>query len=148
MGQFNRLVTKCYEMAHLKAPAYPVVKDLFDAIDVRKDGQIDLKEWQQAFEAQTEGSNQLSIKTTEMASWEHSRDYDKIGFLMAKHRKLVQDAFKRYLESKGVQGSLFTFSQGKKALDDWLYANFKGTVTDAQLRCVFSVAQVPTESQL
>lgn len=39
-------MTKCYEVAHMKAPAYPVVKDLFDTIDIRKDGMLDLKEWQ------------------------------------------------------------------------------------------------------
>ena len=42
-------MTKCYEMAHLKAPTYPIAKDLFDTIDVRKDGTLDVKEWQQTF---------------------------------------------------------------------------------------------------
>jgi len=32
-------------MAHLKAPNYPIAKDLFDTIDVRKDGVLDVKEW-------------------------------------------------------------------------------------------------------
>lgn len=59
---------------------------------------------------------------------------------MAKHRKLVIEAFKSHLQKQGVTSTLFSFSQGKLALDDWLYANFKGAVTDAQLRCVFSVA--------
>jgi hypothetical protein len=50
-------MTKCYEVAHLKPPAYPVVKDLFDTIDIRKDGSLDLKEWQQTFGQVTEGGN-------------------------------------------------------------------------------------------
>ena len=32
-------------MAHIKAPGYSVIRDLFSLIDVRKDGLIDLKEW-------------------------------------------------------------------------------------------------------
>lgn len=68
-------MTKCYEMAHLKVPAYPVVKDLFDTVDIRKDGLVDLKEWQQTFGAVTEGTNQLSVKTTPMAVWENSREF-------------------------------------------------------------------------
>ena len=36
---------KVHELAGEKAPAYPVIKDLFDTIDVRKDGIIDVYEW-------------------------------------------------------------------------------------------------------
>jgi hypothetical protein len=33
------------ELAGDKPPAYPVIKDLFDTIDIRKDGIIDISEW-------------------------------------------------------------------------------------------------------
>jgi len=42
-------VTKAHELANEKAPGYPVVRDLFEAIDIRRDGIIDLDEWQQTF---------------------------------------------------------------------------------------------------
>ena len=45
-SEFNQLVIKVHELAGEKAPTYPVIKDLFDAIDIRKDGVIDLHEWQ------------------------------------------------------------------------------------------------------
>jgi hypothetical protein len=32
-------------MANEEIPSYPVIKDLFDRIDVRKDGILDLAEW-------------------------------------------------------------------------------------------------------
>ena len=32
-------------MAGDKPPAYPVIKDLFDTIDIRKDGILDMNEW-------------------------------------------------------------------------------------------------------
>lgn len=43
---FSKLVTKVHEMAHEKSPTYLVIKDIFDTIDIRKDGLIDLQEWQ------------------------------------------------------------------------------------------------------
>ena len=62
-SDFNRLVTKCYEIGNLKPPAYPVIKDLFDSIDIRKDGEIDFIE----FGLVTEGNNSLTIKPTPLA---------------------------------------------------------------------------------
>lgn len=58
-----------------KIPAYPVIKDLFDTIDIRKDGIIDLSEWQQTFGFVTEGSHKLTIKPNPLALWENSREY-------------------------------------------------------------------------
>ena len=42
---------------------------------------------------------------------------------------------------------LFTFAQGKAALDDWLYTHFGDEISDAKLRCLFSPAQAHSESQ-
>lgn len=44
-ADFSKLVTKAHELAGEKVPTYPIIKDLFDTIDVRKDGMIDLHEW-------------------------------------------------------------------------------------------------------
>jgi hypothetical protein len=44
-SDFYRLVTRAHELANEKAPAYPVVRDLFEAVDIRRDGIIDLDEW-------------------------------------------------------------------------------------------------------
>jgi hypothetical protein len=56
-------------------PPYPVIKDLFDAIDIRKDGIIDTSEWQQTFGHVHEGNNKLTIKPSPTALWENSREY-------------------------------------------------------------------------
>lgn len=45
-ADFCKLVTKAHELAGEKPPTYPIIKDLFDTIDVRKDGMLDLHEWQ------------------------------------------------------------------------------------------------------
>ena len=53
---------KAHEVGGDRAPAYPVIKDLFDAVDIRKDGIIDVNEWQQTFGNINEGGKKLSIK--------------------------------------------------------------------------------------
>jgi len=72
-------VIKVHELAGEKTPAYPVIKDLFDTIDVRKDGILDVYEWQQTFGNVLEGNQKLSIKPTPLSQWENSREYLLIG---------------------------------------------------------------------
>lgn len=70
-------------------PPYAVIKDLFDAIDIRKDGIIDISEWQQTFGIVAEGNNKLTIKANPLSLWENTREYQRIGTLIAKNRKLL-----------------------------------------------------------
>jgi hypothetical protein len=76
-------------MAGDRSPPYPVIKDLFDSIDIRKDGIIDLTEWQQTFGFVAEGNNKLTIKANPLSLWENTREYQRIGTLIAKNRKLL-----------------------------------------------------------
>lgn len=39
------MILKLFSLANEEAPTYPVIKDLFDFIDIRKDGIIDQSEW-------------------------------------------------------------------------------------------------------
>ena len=48
-SEFNSLLQKLYEVAGKDQQTYSIVKDLYDAIDVRKDGKIDPHEWNAAF---------------------------------------------------------------------------------------------------
>lgn len=36
---------KLHEYGGDKEPTYPIIKDLFDTVDIRKDGIIDMNEW-------------------------------------------------------------------------------------------------------
>jgi hypothetical protein len=56
---------------------------------------------------------------------------------MAKNRKLLAENFKEVL---GDKSQLFNFSQGKQAMDSWLYTHFGGAVTDEHLKCLFRPA--------
>ena len=72
-------------------PAYPVIKDLFDTIDIRKDGTLDINEWQQTFGNVTQGSNKLTVRATPLNLWENSREFIGIGNTIAKNRKLLKE---------------------------------------------------------
>lgn len=81
----------------------------------------------------TGGSKSLSIKRSEqnpgLTTWENSEEYQKIGNLFAKNRKQLMEAFQQELgpakNADGTSNTLFTFEQGRKALDAWFYQNFK-----------------------
>jgi len=116
-AEFIKLVNKVHELAGEKAPTYPIIKDLFDAIDIRKDGVIDLHEWQQSFGRVGQGPAKASTTATPLTMWENTKDFERIGSLMAKNRKLLIEKFKTVL---GSSSTLFTFEEGKAALDDWI----------------------------
>ncbi len=42
-------MSRLYELQSLDPPNYPIIKDLFDHIDIKKDGIIDLTEWSKTF---------------------------------------------------------------------------------------------------
>ena len=67
------------ELGGQEPPAYPIIKDLFDTIDIRKDGILDIHEWQQTFGNVTEGDSKLTVKATPLSMWENSREYNRIG---------------------------------------------------------------------
>lgn len=102
-SDFNRLVGKAHELANEKCPVYAVMKDLFQQIDIRRDGVIDLAEWQQTFGHVTDGNNKLSIKATPLTTWENSPEFAKIGFLIAKNRKQLINEFRTVVK----EGQLF-----------------------------------------
>jgi hypothetical protein len=80
-------------MANENQPSYPVIKDLFDTVDVRKDGVIDPNEWQQTFGHVTEGNQKLTIRATPLHMWETTREFKNIGSVIAKSRKQLKEHF-------------------------------------------------------
>jgi hypothetical protein len=47
--QFNKLIVKLSQLAREESPSFPIIRDLFDYIDLRRDGIIDMNEWMQSF---------------------------------------------------------------------------------------------------
>lgn len=102
-------------MAGEAQPTYSIIKDLFDTIDIRKDGVIDLNEWEQTFGGIKEGSKSLTIRATPLSTWEHSREAKALGSLIARNRKVL----KTNLEKRG-EGSKLDFKAAKGLMSDLL----------------------------
>lgn len=47
----------------------------------------------------------------------------------------------------GPTVTLFTFNQGREALDAWLYSHFGNAIDDEKLRCIFRAAQITSRLQ-
>ena len=84
-----------------------MVKDLFDLIDVRRDGELDITEWQQTFGRVTEGGNQLTIKPSPLSLWETSKEFANLCKALAKSRKLLIEKFRAVTDTKHT---LFNFA--------------------------------------
>lgn len=136
--EFGKLMLKLYELAGEKAPTYPVIKDIFDTIDVRKDGILDLNEWQQTFGLVTEGNNKLSIKPTPLTQWENTREFGLMGQLIAKNRKLLKEQFELICKNGST---IIDFDQGKQVIGEFIQQHFKG-VGDDKIRVLLKVAEV------
>lgn len=132
------MIIKLYELAGEKALAYPVIKDLFDTVDIRKDGIIDINEWQQTFGNVTEGSNKLSIKPTPLTQWENSREFLLIGQLIARNRKLLREQFEKLI---GTKTTVVNFEQGKQIVGELLREHFSG-VGDDKIKQILRVAEL------
>lgn len=81
-----------FTAAKKETPSYYVIKDLFDAVDIKKDGQIDSKEWNQTFNNLEKGSDS-TIKPTALDNWENGEECIRVGSVLAKHRKALLELF-------------------------------------------------------
>lgn len=69
---FHRFMDKLYKMANEPLPSFVLLKDLFQTIDIRKDGIIDLNEWTQTFKqfqppnASMQGRPLINLPSQEM----------------------------------------------------------------------------------
>lgn len=79
-SKFNNLVNRLCELAGETVPAFTVLKDLYDIIDIRKDGLIDLREWLNTFKGETR-------------QVEDSKDFDELSKSIARNRKLLSITF-------------------------------------------------------
>ena len=79
-GKFTGLVNRLCELAGESVPVFSVLKDLYDIIDIRKDGVVDMREWLNTFKG-------------EAKTWEDSKEFDDISKIIARNRKLLQITF-------------------------------------------------------
>jgi len=53
--EFTNLLVNLYKGGHEKLPAVSIIRDLYEFIDIKNDGVIDINEWTQTF-------NQLAVR--------------------------------------------------------------------------------------
>ena len=59
---FNDLIKELSRLSKTNVPPFSIIKDMFDEIDIKKDGEIDRHEWNQTFIAVQEGDKKYSLK--------------------------------------------------------------------------------------
>ncbi|OMJ89166.1 hypothetical protein SteCoe_8712 [Stentor coeruleus] len=79
-SHFTQLVNRLCELSGEPVPAFTVLKDLYDIIDIRKDGIIDMREWLNTFK----GENKLC---------EDSKEFDEAIRIISRNRKLLLITF-------------------------------------------------------
>ena len=94
--KFKKIVYDLYKREKKQSPSYAVLKYVYDYIDIRKDGIIDINEWNKIF-AGAEGKLDLSaaeVLPSQMKilrEWETSNNIIEIYKIIAKHRKIIKD---------------------------------------------------------
>ena len=88
-SKFNNLVNRLSELTGEPVPAFTVLKDLYDIIDIRKDGLIDMREWLNSFKG-------------EQVQMEDSKEFDEVTKVVARNRKLLAITF----EAMGRNGRI------------------------------------------
>lgn len=145
---FSLLVTEMSQASNTPTPAYSVIKDLFDVIDIKKDGHIDPQEWSQTFNGIQGGGPQSSMKPNPLSAWADSQEAAKVGTVLNKHRKALIANFNKLSTHAPTEGQpkLATFSQAKKSLDHVLHEAFgvghTHPISYAKLKLMLSVGQV------
>ena len=89
-NRFSNLVTRLSTLANEPVFAFTVIKDLYDLIDIRKDGLIDLREWLNTFKG-------------EQSAFEDSKEFSDLSSLIARNRKVLGITFEAMAKGGKVQ---------------------------------------------
>ena len=111
---------------------------MFDAIDSKKDGVLDLVEWGSSFTNLVNDDPKMAVKLTPYAQWETTLEAQNLGRCIARNRKLLIQQFTKYSTHSDHNGEAkyVTFKQAKKALRLLLKQNFLNSITDEKLETI------------
>jgi len=99
--KFKKIVYDLYKREVKPGPSYGVLKYVYDYIDIRKDGIIDLNEWNKIM-AKAEGELDITaaeVKPSQMRilrQWETSNYIIEIYKIIARNRKIIRDKVKLF----------------------------------------------------
>lgn len=97
-----------------------------------------MSEWQQTFGFVSEGNNKLTIKPNPLSLWENTREFQRIGTLIAKNRKLLAAQFEQV---SGDGKSIIGYDEAKSAILKLLQPHFN-SVDDEKMRVILKVGEV------
>ena len=95
--QFKKIIYELYYKERVPAPNYAVMKYVYDYVDVRKDGVIDLNEWSKVFAITESNLDVLKGPGSQyIRDWEGSEQITHIYKLISKNKKAIKDKVKLY----------------------------------------------------
>lgn len=137
-ANFNDLIKELSKLSGEQVPPFAIIKDLFDEIDIRKDGEIDLKEWNQTFLRVQAGDKRFSLKKIpqRLAEFEVNREARTILESIRRNRKFLMEKF----GSHSSDGKHVSFEDAKEIVravqrgveidDDQYKIIFKGAIRE------------------
>ena len=103
--KFKKIIHDVYTRESKPTLTYPVLKYIYDYIDVRKDGVIDLNEWSKVF-ATSEGKLDYEQAKPEkmkiLREWETSKEIIEIYKLIARNKRLIRDKVRLFTVGSNV----------------------------------------------
>ena len=109
---FKKIIYDLYSREQRPLPNYNIMKCIYDYIDVRKDGVIDLNEWNKVF-AQSEGSLDVQANKEQLSvlrKWETSNDIINIYKLISKNKKIIRENARKFSIAGINNGNLFVMN--------------------------------------
>jgi Ca2+-binding EF-hand superfamily protein len=103
--KFKKIIYDVYKRESKPVLTYPVMKYIYDYIDIRKDGIIDLNEWNKVFaisEGKLDYENAKPEKIQILREWETSQEIIEIYKLIARNKKLIRDRVKLYTVGSNI----------------------------------------------
>ena len=102
-SEFKAMICELYSKESRPQPNFALMKNAFDFLDLRKDGVIDLNEWNRAF---TEYPGKLDVSASKskmrtLREWEGSTDLQRIYCEIVKNRKLIKEYVKPFYINDG-----------------------------------------------
>ncbi len=98
-------------------PNYVLLKSIFDYIDIRKDGLIDLNEWLKTFnytevnlsliQSSLEKKTLNDTEAKELRIWETSKEMSNLYQLINKNRKQIRENLKQFTFKNWVSSEYF-----------------------------------------
>ena len=172
-NKFKNIVFDMYNKNELKIPNFTLIKNAFDAIDLRKDGIIDLNEWCKAFssfngtldveaEKVTNGFeffdkkfntknnfrniNKIDNNRKILREWETSGDVTVLYIFFYKNRKLIKEKIKENNYFIGNHGSQLVHSGNLISILKDLLPGLR--ISQTQWKMIVNIAQAERVDEL